>query len=339
MTGPHSGETAFLAIEKIVADPAVARRLPVDVALRFHALPLAEDEGQITVAMADPDNTTAQEAIASALGRRPCLVRADPSIIDRMLMELFGGGASVPLSLRVCSFPNLVQDGTLAYAQYLAELLDGRVSRLDRAPRPSASDGDGFDAEGDLFIVEHPSLRLLRRMLSTGSKLPVAGPEGRPLGAVLVANGPRWPLKRILLVLSGSEGDGAALDWAVRLALKSHSLVTVLAVVPPVPAMYKGMARMDDGLPGLLRSDTALGQRMRQAARHLVEYQIVGTLRLRQGSPDWQICREVAEDDYDLVAVTADSPDLWGRWLDGDLLGHILRWIDRPVLVARPRTT
>lgn len=335
VTESHSKGNTFLAIEKLVANPAVARRLPASVALRFHALPLAEDEGKITVAMADPDDATAQEAIASALGGRPCLVRADRALIDRVLRELFGEMAGEPLLLSVCSFPDPIREEVWEYAQYLRGLLDGRLCRLDRAP--GAPDEDSIDAEGDLFIVEHPSPRLVRRMLSSRSDLQSTGQEGQPLGAVLIANRPRWPLGKILLVLSGSEEDCTALDWVVRLAKRSHSSVTVLAVVPPVPAMYQGMGRMDGGLSGLLRSDTVLGQRMRQAARHLVEWQIPGTLRLRQGPPDWQICREVAEEDYDLVAVTADSCRLRGRWLEGDLVGHILRGIDRPVLVAKPR--
>ena len=72
--------------EGLAAKPLVARRLPAELARRFHALPIAEDNGRITVAMADPDDVVARQAIASALAgdlspegaARSSLLRIDP---------------------------------------------------------------------------------------------------------------------------------------------------------------------------------------------------------------------------------------------------------------------
>jgi nucleotide-binding universal stress UspA family protein len=141
-----------------------------------------------------------------------------------------------------------------------------------------------------------------------------------------------------LLVLEGAETDCAAVDWVLRLARAGACAVTALAVVPPVPAMYERRAGMDQGLPVLLTAQTPLGRQLRQAARQLVEWEIEGTLRLRQGPPDLQIQRELAEKDYSLIALAAQPGHRWQRWLEGDLVRSLLHRASRPVLVARPKT-
>lgn len=61
--------TAYLARDQQATEPDLAQRLPPHVAMRYHALPLAEDNGRITVAMADPDDADAREAIVAARGQ------------------------------------------------------------------------------------------------------------------------------------------------------------------------------------------------------------------------------------------------------------------------------
>ena len=156
--------------------------------------------------------------------------------------------------------------------------------------------------------------------------------------AILVAQRPRWPLERILLVICGESADNAAVDWALRLARPSTAAVTVLAVVPPVPAMYHGLSRMEQGVAALLTTDTTLGRQMHQVARRLAECQVDGTLRLRQGAPDQQICREMVEGDHDLIIMATRPCRWWLRQLKGDPICSLLSRVDRPVLFAEPTT-
>jgi hypothetical protein len=77
---------------------------------------------------------------------------------------------------------------------------------------------------------------------------------------------------------------------------------------------------------------------MREIAQHLAEREIEGTLRLRQGPPEWQIRRELLQGDYDLIVVAA-LPQRRGLWrLEGDLADSLFLWTDRPVLIAVPTT-
>jgi hypothetical protein len=127
----------------------------------------------------------------------------------------------------------------------------------------------------------------------------------------------------------------------VYLARRSGSAVTILAVVPPVPPTVGQSSSTQQGLPELLSADTPLGWQIHRATRQLVNWEVEGSLRLRQGPPDWQIRREIAEGDYDLIVAAAGICPRRLHWrsraplgLGQDLIGHILCGADRPVLVA-----
>lgn len=258
------------------------------------------------------------------MGTTPCVVRSDVAAIDALL---------------VCAQASPIADEVWVYAQRMGDLLGAHVSLFQTV----AATGVSLDALAeevgragyDLVILGEPHQSLVERLLS--------GPAGRRVAdrvptSLLVARRPRWPLRRMLLVMRGEETDDEAVDWMVRLAQPSSAAVTVLAVVPPLPAMYHDMARMEQGLAALLATDTALGRQMRRVARRLVNWEIEGTLRLRQGPPDWQIRREVAEGDYDLIAIAAEPHGPWLRRLLGEVIGPLLRCADRPVLIAKPTT-
>ena len=78
-----------LTLDSLAIIPRLVRRLPPALAFRFHALPLSEGNGYITVAMADPDDAVARAAVAAALGTRLYVVEADPMAIDRLLSEVW----------------------------------------------------------------------------------------------------------------------------------------------------------------------------------------------------------------------------------------------------------
>jgi nucleotide-binding universal stress UspA family protein len=211
------------------------------------------------------------------------------------------------------------------YAQVLGELLGVRVAYLNTMDDTRALEEQGGWAKYELIVLGNPTDPLLQKFLALRT-------QGR--GAVLIAQHPHWPLKRILLIACGEPSDSAATEWTLRLALRAGSTVAVLAIVPPVSAMYGQMPSMEQGLPALLTSETALGRRMQQVAGRLVEEGVEGTLRLRQGPPEWQVRREITDGEYDLIVVADQPCRWWRRWLEGDLVAALLHWADRPVLIA-----
>ncbi len=59
------------------------------IALRYHALPVATDGNQITIAMASPEDIAAANAVASAVNLPIYLVQADQKKIDQWLSKIW----------------------------------------------------------------------------------------------------------------------------------------------------------------------------------------------------------------------------------------------------------
>ena len=72
MVRQHDG---CLSLDTLELSPLLSRRLPVDLALRCHALPLAEEHGRVTVVMAEPDNKEQRQQVEAVLGADSCIVR------------------------------------------------------------------------------------------------------------------------------------------------------------------------------------------------------------------------------------------------------------------------
>lgn len=317
-------------------NPRLARRLPPAVACRYHALPVAEDSGHITVVMADPNDALAREAVLAALGAPSCVVAGNPATIDALLAEVWPEALQRSLNLLACTRDDAASE-TLNFVQSVATLLAAHLSYY------CPLGGDETDYEDlaravergcyDLVFWEEAGQCLGRRLIS--------GPmfnrvRKQTEAAVLVLRRPRWPLKRLLLLIQDGERDDPALDWAVRLARPSGASVTALAVTPPAPAMYGQCARMQQGLDAVLATSTPLGRQMRRVARWLVEWDVRATLLLRQGMPDHEIRREVAQGDYDLIVVSDQYNEWWRRCLNRDWSACLPVWADQPVLFAKP---
>lgn len=325
----------YLSLDELRADPTLARLLPLELAYRFHALPVAEQGGRITVVMADPEDSEALSAIARVLGRTPCVVQGDAQTIDASLARVWGQEPRDGLQLLVCREEGPKGDGLKEYARSLGELLNAEVK--------DAGCSDGLQAlarrpgqpQSDMLLVGEADSPLIEPWLE-GKRHREVPP------ALLVVREPRWPLARILLILRGEEADAAAADWVLRLAPPRASAVNVLALVPPLAALHEqrrtassSPARDRQGLPALLSAGTPPGHELEVVARRLGEQEIRGYLRMRQGPPEWQIRRELAIEDRDLV-VMAQQPAKAGQSASGDLAVALLRWSNGPTLIARP---
>jgi nucleotide-binding universal stress UspA family protein len=332
MAPPRS---AYLTLDELAADPALVRRLSADLAWRYHALPLAEDQGCITVAMADPGDAEARKAVMSVLGPGACVVKGSPLTIDTRLAEIWGSEARCPLQLKVGTYPTLLPDWEWDYAQALVGLLGAQLQRVDITDGEADPVGQAIKAHCDLIVTGETGQPLVRKLLSQApSGASRSHKQGLVPFAILVAQRPRWPVWRILLLICGDAADSAGIEWALRLATSSQAAVTALTVVPPVPAMYGGLPGLTQDLPSLLATDTALGRHLRQVARRMTECRVEGTLRLRQGTLDHQIARELEEGDHDLVIAATRPCRWWLRSLKGDPICALIRRLDRPLLLT-----
>lgn len=223
------------------------------------------------------------------------------------------------------------------YARAVADLLGAQVYPFEPADKVLASPDRLFpaakQADFDLVIFREPNQSLIKQLLLGSATKRVVDRYGT---SMLVVRQPSWPLYKILLLIRNHETNWAGVNWAIRLARPSGAAVTVVPVMFPMLAPYNREIRIQQGLAMLLATDTVLGQQIRQVMQCLGDWGITGTVRLRQGAPEYQIRTELVEEDYDLIVVAAEPNNWWERRLLGEIVNPLLDWADRPVLIAKP---
>ena len=219
------------------------------------------------------------------------------------------------------------------YAQYLRGVLGGRICYEPMLSKEDVGCIRQASTNCDLIVFGEPKQSWLETLL-TGR--PCDQAVANSSTSFLLARRPRWPIRHILLILRIEETDEAAAAWLAHLVQPGKTAVTILPLVPSLPAMYSLGNRVQTGLDVLLSPNTTSGNYLRYVAQQLKHWQIDGNLHLRQGEPDRQIRDEVAEGSYDLVLIGAEPHGRFYRRLLGELVTPLLRWIDRPLLIARP---
>ena len=286
-----------------------------------------------------PDGPAAWETIVSTLEAPPKLA-VDNRAVDLLLRQVWPQTPRRSLRLLFCVHASPDSEKVSAFAHALGRLLHAYVSAyLPVVGSDPSCEGLTRVAERNLYdlVILGERQQSFRQRLLSGSDYRKAAQHIH--ASLLVARRPRWPLKHLLVVVQGKETDQLALDWAARLARPSGATVTVLAVVPPVPAMYDGCVRMQQELDTLLTDDSALGRQLRQVTRWQAKWKLKGTLTVRQGIPDDRIRDQVALVDPDLIVLAARTRKKWPRWFSRDLAISLLHWADRPVLIAKPTIT
>lgn len=83
----HKG-IPLLDLKPDMIAPSVAGRVDLDTAQRLHAVPVSEEDGLVTVAMADPFDAQALEALGQLLKSGVVPVYSTPTAIDEALERL-----------------------------------------------------------------------------------------------------------------------------------------------------------------------------------------------------------------------------------------------------------
>lgn len=235
------------------------------------------------------------------------------------------------LRLRIIPCAEETNQVVLSYGLELARLLRAEVEA--RTVSDFAGLGPDAVAGCDLLILGEPRQSLAQRLWPA---LAVGRAVERWPGSLLLARRPRWPLRQILTILRGESGDDAAVAWTLRLAAAAGAGVTLLAVIPPLPGLYSEGSQVQAQLDVLLLANSTTGCCLRRQVRRLQQAGVMAQLGSRPGAPGRQIETEVRRSAPDLVVIAAESTgQFWRLWL-GELVRPLLRWLDRPLLVARP---
>lgn len=252
-------ETSYLDFNRLEAIPRLTGLLPHDLACRYHALPVAEDGERITVAMADPDDKDAREAIMAVLGPSACVVRADAQVIDSLLAKFWEKASNPTSELLLWASTRAFADEIEVYAEDLATLLGAHLSRFE-TPKTGNEAYRALTSEvkrtkADIVILGSNEQTTLNRLLEVRPEYTLAD---RLPTSLLVVRQPCWPIINVLLVLRNEGKEETAVDWTVRFAQPSCADVTVLPLTIPAPAMCDQDPRLSYSIDTLLTSDSKL---------------------------------------------------------------------------------
>lgn len=262
--------------------------------------------------------------------------------------------------LQVGIRPRPADDAWLAYTDYVAKLLDCRPHRHYLGP---AGEEDGPPSDGAAASSEYYTLSLGERTRFHGGAHALAhgGPSlillnsprpawwqrlsapralDRLFGSVLFVRRPRWPLRHVLLIVREEEignaalPNDAALSWVEKLTAPAWTKVTLLPV-RSLPTLWPREGMLPPALDVLLDPEQSGQTALHACMDRLRQLGIQGNVCWRPGTPLEQIRREVRAGQPDLIVVGAEPFSRWRRWRSGGVVGSLLAWADRPVLVAR----
>ncbi|MBX3001811.1 MAG: universal stress protein [Caldilineaceae bacterium] len=203
-----------------------------------------------------------------------------------------------------------------AYTNYLDRLLNHHAQGKDR----------------DLLLVSDGSGHWWQQLTGGVSLYRLVEQSKR---SVLIVREPRWPIRHILMLSRCQENDQIALAWAERLAYAEPAMVSILPIVPALPRLHQMGEYIQTPTDILLSPATLSGAVLEQYARHLQQQGISVRIALHRGEPDTQIRNEVAIHDPDIVLIAAETEPRLVRWLCGELIRPLLRWINRPLLIGK----
>lgn len=284
--------TPFLDLRHIAIDPDLVRNLPLGLARYYEALPVAREEGSVTVAMSHPENVTALAVLSQLFHADIVPIRTDGAAIRSVLHQLYAREPVQPHGF-LAWLPQATYAAWLAYLQ-ASDLANGEIAltwldadRVDADTLLAAAHGGNYQLT--LCALPKPPL----------SKIEVQRALLREIHAPLwlIPGAPVAP-RHILLVLRGFASDELALSWVIRLAAKSAGAsVSLLPVIGQAP--WGALSYLRD--PGPAQSHIA------ECAGRLAMADIETTLTLQSGAPRRQVAQAVRQGSYDLMVVAAEG--------------------------------
>jgi nucleotide-binding universal stress UspA family protein len=246
----------------------------------------------------------------------------------------------------------------------IAQALEEGKRWLEGAPSPESKIRRGHAAEEILdeaaegeyamIVLGARGKRGITRFLLGSTSERVARHARQP---VLIVQGKRERLARVLACTGGREPGLAAVDLSGRVAKMTGAEVTVLHVMSqlaatpvlpeagPLKVMPQAPRPPDtarvhlDDLEAqaeeLMAQGTREGRHLREALDILDNQGVPAAARVRHGLVVDEIVGEAAEGDYDLVVIGVQTAAGWMRFLLDDIGHQILCCLNRPILVSK----
>ncbi len=302
-----------LDLDKVAVDLELVGRVPYKLALYYLALPLAQENGRVTVALAHPENSTALATLRDVLHAEIVPVRSHAGQLRTAIQRLYGiEGIACNQVLGWSATPEQVR----AVQQMAASFTAARGTSLVMLPAGSV------DMEDALSVAR----------ASQASLIVLSPPAGRPLSEVIsrcatsliLVPGDYRPVRRILVAARGYASDDQLLDWLTPLARTADVQVVLL------PLMQLSLD-LDD----LLCLEGPAKQHLDHLLQRLNDDGVSASLHMRSGDPTAQIVAELSQATYDLLVIAAEAH---GQFVTQviNLLEQQAVHQDRPIFVLKP---
>lgn len=322
----------FIELDDVVLDRKVMKLLPREIAYMYHALPVAVDGGQVTVAMAAPEDRNASFVIRNMIEGPVCLIQADKGEIVHRLHKLWPE-INHPVKFIFWSTPT-DSKRSKTYAECFATLLraDFEVFESSQKSQPNMTAFNRVVQENcpDLVIAQanHPS-RLLKRMAASS----LFDQSTWTPDLLFLPAKPTLPVRTVLLVLPDCGiGCESAASWTMRISTTNKVEVIILPVLPPVPLFYGSFLHHDPN--SILSGNDPLGKRMRAISDTFSEGNINIHLKIREGDPCDQVRDEIDSSDPELVIMPYRNQEGMKCWGSVDLGSVLVRCVPIPILLT-----
>lgn len=309
----------LLPLANIQLDSALARRLPKRLAYYHLALPIAQDDEQITVAMAAPDRHAVVRMLETVLGMPVVPVRAHAHEISQLLDQIWSEETDVRTSGILSWTLEPIENSSLSEYTYL-------VAGLLNAP----------------YLNEHASLmsfdQLLEQAHSLQPLLLVTDVRDAALltqllkqltcSLLILPDEPTQP-RRILHVVRGNTADRVALNWIVPIAQACQSTVTLFTAAGAATDPSSVSNPLENPMIRLL--DSISLSPLAECGQVLSSLNVPGRIKVKHGTLEGTVKEELSrEPTYDLIVVTVESY--------GGFALHMLEHMRRrcAVLVVKP---
>ena len=278
--------SGYLSIEldNLAVDPVLMTHLPAGLAAYYLALPLACEDGVVSVAMAHPENKTALAVLANLFAAPVVPVRAPATAIRQALSCC--NPAKSPLPRRVLAWSS--QDEQIQLAAGIAACFVPAEAETVTAMSASELDLESLldvarEGRYSLTVIHLPQERVPALLLQEAAT---------PL--LVLRNGAQ-ELHRILVALRGYSADGQLLDWLAPL-LQPDTSVTFMPL----------HADNASGQPSFLLNRVERSH-LKDCLHHPALRNTQVWVKLRQGQAVNQVIEETSQDAYDLVVIAAEG--------------------------------
>lgn len=295
------------------ADRELLKRVPQRVATYYLALPLAGEDGRVTVVTAHPDNLAGLTVLERLLDAEVVPVSSSESALQEAIARVYEEDVPSEEAILAWTDDPRWHDTVMATAHAFGQALGQDVHHLNCATPLDALIPAAGCAGISLLVTHVSDPGALSRLVHESPT------------SLLLVRGEYTALDSLLVALRGYGSDHQALDRVLPMLARQNTAATVM------PLARSASARLSE----LMAADLPARQHLQTILHELDQNDVPVSVQLRPGDPMTQIMAELGQGSYDLLVLAAEA--------DGEFVWRVLSQIEseavfpgRPLLIIRP---